>query len=300
MQSIAANCVAADPMTSALWPKKSDICAVIVTFHPDDAISERIASIRHQVHEVLIVDNNSDRVAFNLLQRLSLEPSMHLIRNEENVGIASALNQGVRWAIQRGYPCALLLDQDTVPASCMVDSLIEAYEAFPRKDRLALIGSNYEDPHSHTNLPQFHPQDDRVWEERKTVITSGTLLFLAAHERIGPFRDEFFIDCVDLEYCLRARSKGFKVIVTSKPLMIHVIGQPTQHRLPWREIGLSNHNHIRRYYMIRNHIDLVKKYALREPAWVLASLWRRFKSIIVLSLFEEDRLAKVRYSAMGL
>ena len=52
--------------------------------------------------------------------------------------------------------------------------------------------------------------------------------------------------------------------------------------------------------MVRNNIDLAKKYLLREPAWVLASLWTRFKSMILLCVFEDDKLAKVRYSAMGL
>jgi hypothetical protein len=52
--------------------------------------------------------------------------------------------------------------------------------------------------------------------------------------------------------------------------------------------------------MVRNNIDLAKKYFLREPAWVLANLWTRLKSLLVLCIFEEDRLAKMRYSVVGI
>jgi len=225
---------------------------------------------------------------------------MALILNSENLGLAAALNIGVAHATANDYKWALLFDQDTVPAGNIVEGLCRAYDGFPRKDRLAVIGSNYSEPH--TGELRFSPlvTNGCSWKERRVVISSGSLVSLAIYRVLGPFRNEYFIDCVDLEYCLRARSKGFRIIITSEPLMVHTIGQPTKHRLPWRRIDASDHNHIRQYYMIRNHIDLVKKYILREPAWVLASLWRRFKSIIVLCFFEDDRLAKVRYSAMGL
>jgi len=206
----------------------------------------------------------------------------------------------VREAITRGYDWVLLFDQDTVPGSDIVEGLREAYDDFPRKEKLAVIGSNYIEPE--TGRLRFSPlaKEGLCWKERRVVITSGSLLSLRIYGMLGPFRDEYFIDCVDLEYCLRARSRGFEVIRTGKPLMVHGIGRPTRHRLPWREIDVSNHSGVRRYYMIRNNIDMAKKYFWREPAWILASLWTRFKSIVLLCVFEEDRHMKVRYAVMGL
>jgi len=43
------------------------------------------------------------------------------------------------------------------------------------------------------------------------VITSGSLLPLATYADIGPFREEFFIDFVDTDYCFRARKEVDKL-----------------------------------------------------------------------------------------
>ena len=286
--------------TLPMPPVSEAICAVIVTYHPDSSFAARFENLSRQVDAVLIVDNNSGPSAASMLREAAARLDLGLILNSENVGLAAALNIGVKQAIARGYAWALLFDQDTVPGSNVVGGLRQAYDDFPRKDKLAIIGSNYSEPD--TGKLRFSPlaTDGRSWKERRVVITSGSLLSLQIYGVLGPFRDEYFIDCVDLEYCLRARSKGFQVIVASKSLMIHDVGNPTRHRLPWQEIDVSNHSRVRRYYMVRNNVDLAKKYLWREPVWVLASLWTRLKSTVLLCLFEDDKLAKVRYSVIGL
>jgi hypothetical protein len=47
-------------------------------------------------------------------------------------------------------------------------------------------------------------------------------------------------------------------------------------------------------------VDVARKYFFNEPGWVLGSLWTQFKSLLVLCAVGEDRVAKIRYSAMGL
>src|SRR4030095_5315976 len=61
--------------------------------------------------------------------------------------------------------------------------------------------------------------------ERRTVITSGTLLSLNAYDAIGRFRDDFFIDGIDHEYCLRARAKRYRILLMLAPLLVHSIGE---------------------------------------------------------------------------
>jgi rhamnosyltransferase len=280
--------------------EKKSILAIVVTYHPDGSFAERFERLVGQLGGVLIVDNGSGAAAVSMLREAATRLNMALILNSENLGLAVALNIGVARAIAEGYEWALLFDQDTVPGDNVFEGLREAYDDFPRKNKLVIIGSNYLEPHTGNLRFSKVVTNGCSWKERRVVITSGSLLSLPIYGKLGPFRNEYFIDCVDLEYCLRARSKGFEVIATSEPLMVHGIGQPTRHRLLWREIDVSNHSRVRRYYMIRNNIDLAKKYFLREPAWVLANLWTRLKSLLVLCIFEEDRLAKIRYSVMGI
>ena len=50
---------------------------------------------------------------------------------------------------------------------------------------------------------------------------------------------------------------------------------------------------------MRNSIDLAKRYFLSEPLYIAANLIAIFKSLILLCIFENDRLKKLRYSGIG-
>jgi rhamnosyltransferase len=279
-------------------PQKENTCAVVVTFQADSAFPERLDRVVGQVGTVVIVDNGSGEPCVRQLRTLTGRPGVHLILNHENEGIAHALNQGSRWAAARGYCWVLTLDQDTIVAPNMMESLAEIYRASPFQAELAVIGSNF------TNRENSRPFYDSggvrdMGEEVKTVITSGSLVSLQAFEIIGPYRDEFFIDFVDLEYCLRARDNGFHIIRSRQPLMEHSIGRLSEHRLPWKRTGTSNHLPWRQYFMMRNLLIMAREYACKEPGWVLATLWSRMKSILLMCLFEKDRIRKIGYSVLG-
>ena len=109
-------------------PQRENICAVIVTYQPDGGFPERAARIAEQVGSIVIVDNHSPRDAVSMLYKLASQRNIHLIINDENLGVASALNQGVRWAIKRGYRWTLLFDQDTVVKYSMLETLASAYD----------------------------------------------------------------------------------------------------------------------------------------------------------------------------
>lgn len=280
-------------------PQKENICAVIVSHHPDPDFQDGAKLIARQVGRIVVVDNCSNGNELALLYSQCRQQNMMLLQNERNLGIAAALNQGSGLAADHGYEWVLALDQDTVVAEDMVETLSAVYEEYPEKEKLAIIGSNYRDSNSGRLLFSAELENRCSWEEVKTAITSGSLVSLAAYSVLGRFRDEFFMDFVDMEYCLRARSRGFKIILARKPVMEHSIGATTMHKLRWKTTGTSNHAAIRRYYMTRNHLVLVREYLQREPMWALSTLYSRLKSTILMCLFEENRPRKLGYTAMG-
>jgi rhamnosyltransferase len=276
----------------------NDICAVVVTYHPDPDFPGRVAIIAEQVGRVVIVDNGSDSLAVEMLYRISLQPNIHLILNHDNLGIATALNQGVRCAKHGGYAWALTFDQDTVAEAKMVDTLLGVYASFDQKSKLAVLGSNYWTENG--RKPPFPEEINQyAWTEEIDVITSGSFISIAAFEVIGSFRDIFFIDRVDTEYCLRARSKGFKIILTQMPIMRHSIGASSTHRLLCKRTGTTNHSPLRRYYYARNLFILAREYWRAEPVWVRSRLYAWAKAIVLLCLFESDRLTKLKSIAAG-
>lgn len=277
-----------------------EICAVVVAYFPDEDFPDRINSIAKQTGQVVIVVNGHNDHHVAIFNQLSLRLDLKLIFNPENLGIATALNQGVHWAQNNTFRWALLFDQDTMPFPSMTEELLSAYETFPVKEKVAIVGSNYYNACSKRLGYKFSETMGKPkWRLEKTVITSGSLLNLSVFQSIGPFRDDFFIDFVDIEYCLRARAKGYHVILSCKPSMVHCLGNPKEHRLFWKTTGTTNHSALRRYYMVRNNILTAKKYIWIDFGWAIESLYSRFKSIILMLLFEKDKKMKFKKVMLG-
>jgi len=277
---------------------KADVCAVVVTYHPDPGFPDRLARVRSQVGGVVVVDNGSSPPAREML-RCAAGPDVELILNDTNLGVAGALNQGVGRARDRFFRWALTLDQDSVVEPFLVQALLEAYNDFPMKEKVAVVGSNYfDEKRGKTLVPEFPAQP--LCLEQTTVITSGSLISVDAYGKVGPFRDDFFIDHVDDEYCLRARSRGYKVILCRRPVIRHSIGSAKTARIFGREVWTSNHSAARRYYMMRNFTVLARAYWTTEQAWVALRLLRHAAFMILMVLFEEEKTAKIRNIARGI
>lgn len=272
---------------------------MIVTCNPDAEFFSRIEKVRSQVARIALIDNGSSNACVSSLRELANSLGVYLVLNHSNLGVARALNQGGEWAAEHGFRWMLTLDQDSIIAPDMVDSLVDVYQAYPESNNLAVIGSNYTNSVSGKPGAEYQEREGPYAKDVKTVITSGSLVSMSAFQAIGGFREEFFVDCVDLEYCLRARAKGFRVVMSCKPLMQHSIGSLTEHCLPWEKTGTSNHSPWRQYFMTRNTLILAREYLSREPGWVLSTAWSRTKSMLLICLFEEERLQKVAYSLRG-
>ncbi len=291
------NCAAPD--ATPIPPERQTTCAVIVTYHPDANLFGRLEKIAPQVHRTVIVDNGSSEQSVIHLKDIAARLGSHLILNPSNEGIARALNRGADWAISEGYAWMLMLDQDTTVAPDIVESLADIVRHDPWPKNLAVIGSNYTHKMTGQLNAAFQPHDDFASNEMISVLTSGSLLSLVVYRVLGPFRDDFFIDCVDHEYCLRARSHGFRVLMTSKPVMTHGIGHFTEHRLLGKNVGTSNHNPARQYFMSRNSVILAKKYLRKEPRWMLNYLQMWLKATVILCLFEDKRIPKIKSIVRG-
>lgn len=269
-------------------------CAVLVTFHPDAGLPGRVDRILGQAGALVIVDNGSGVEARGMLSAIAAHPSVTLVLNPANLGVARALNIGIDQAISLGYEWVLLLDQDSAVHADMLAALIEARAAFPEPQRLAVVGAGFESPGDEPAATAA------AWEEVESVITSGSLISLTVHAAIGPFREEFFIDYVDSEYCFRARAKGYRVIKTTKALMSHTIGAPTRHDVLWGRKWTTNHSPDRRYYIARNDTVMLREYGGYEyGAWALKSLVRRLRTAKRILLYERSKTRKIAAVCAG-
>ena len=280
--------------------KREDIIAVIVTYFPDQDFPGRLDLILSQFCKVVIVDNASAGESLAMLKSLcGARNRLSMIWNDHNAGVAQALNQGCHYAMEHRYLWAATFDQDTIVAADYMESMINA--GLQLKDAgVGVIGCNYYEP----NLGRMADRNLKCldWEERAVVITSGSLLSLSAYEQAGDFRNDFFIDAVDEEYCLRCSSQGFKNFFVFKQLMVHTIGKIKHHYLfGCRAFKFVLHHHPswRMYYFVRNNVILVGNYLFRKPSWVVPVACVRWMQVLLILLFEENRLEKFRYVVWG-
>ena len=285
------------------------VCAIVITYHPPEEFPRVIERIFPQVDAIVIVDNGSDEAKLAGLREIAAHPPIHLICNRANLGIAKALNLGIQKALALGFAWVLLFDQDSYPNADMVEILSKVRTSFPDPAHLAVIGSGYDDELESTGAQQAEVRSGEArsgeargelpWQDMESVITSGSLLSLAAFAAIGPFREEFFIDHVDTEYCLRARLKHYRVIKTRGALMSHAIGAPTTHRILWMQKRTTNHSPDRRYYFTRNDTVLLRERG-NHPAglWILKALMRSLRTCKRILLYEQMKAEKI-HAVMG-
>ena len=271
------------------------VCAVVIAYYPDAGFYDRLQTLLNQVGKVVVVDNTPEDCAASCLRSKLLEVAGILcIDNLNNVGIAAALNQGLVWASKERYEWMLTLDQDTQCYPDMVDTLLKVSQACQPKP--AVVGGNYFDPQS--DRPKVPTGQGGEFLDQKTVITSGSLVDVRLALTIGGFREDYFIDQVDHEFCLRARAHGHKVVISSKVVMTHSVGRDGGVRLPILGV-LPNHPPLRKYYIARNTVVTVAKYWLREPQWCARRLLRLLLGLGLMAILEEQRWSKVRAFAAG-
>jgi rhamnosyltransferase len=271
-------------------PTRDNTCAVIVTYHPDEGFPERLRKVEAEFSLIIVVDNGSQILAVEMLRRLSNSPHIILVENRHNLGIAAALNQGVKLASREGLQWVVTFDQDTVILPNFLAPLIEVYLKNGSDD--VLIGSNYWDVHKGRNFVQGD-EAGASFQERKTLITSGTLVPLSLFEKIGFFREDYFIDSVDHEFSLRARAHGFRMLISCRSLMKQRIGSVIKNESTLCLFLSFNHSPMRKYFIARNSIATAKTYFFQEPFWSMRQGWRLMSDFASIILFEKEKLKKI-------
>lgn len=271
------------------------VCAIIVTYHPSIENIEHIAQVLAQVRGLVVVDNGSNTQELAPLRTASRTLGFHLIENGENLGIAEALNQGVRWAKNQDYPWMILFDQDSTITEGFVSQLFDAWESHPQQNRVASIQPMYVTPE--TGMETVVPRSPEGGPA--TAMTSGTLMPAWIFNKIGLFASEYFIDLVDCEYSLRIRAAGYLLADSRQAVLLHCAGSPKRLSFLGFSFGPSHHSAVRRYYISRNRVVVYRKYFRRFPRWTLYSINAAFRETIKCFIAEQDRPRKFRNFLLG-
>ncbi|WP_083844484.1 glycosyltransferase family 2 protein [Hydrocarboniphaga effusa] len=280
--------------------------AIIVTYNPDNSVHALVQALSGQVHKVVVVDNTPGSQRLSLL---GVHANIKVVANGNNRGIATALNQGMEELRKSGCDWCFFFDQDSIVPENYVSEML-AFAARCRLREKFMIAPDFVDRNSGTparftrltsGLPvtatcRLDAQDGELIST--FAITSGAGLRLRDYGVIGPFRDDFFIDFVDSEYCLRAWKLGFKVAVHCGMCISHAIGERSVKKFLGLTIKPNNHRALRRYYIIRNGTRLIVE-NIGSPMLVGFFL-ARFAHEALSMIYEDKRGKKLYAMSVGL
>ncbi len=265
------------------------IGGVVILYNPPIGILPNIYSYLEQVNELLLFDNSIEEKPW-LTDFVRSKKKIIYKSFNKNLGVAFALNYAADLFIKLDYKFLLTMDQDSKAAPEMVSKL---FCALDNKDKVGII-SPY-----HLNKLDSNKIPDKVLEDKLVVMTSGNLLNLEAYKSVGPFNNEFFIDYVDIEYCLRLNLNNYKILRVNSAILFHNLGDITQKRLLFRSVYPYNHTPERMYFKVRNRFYLRYVYKKIFPDYFEYEFPLFRNMIFKILLFEKQRIKKIKYAIKG-
>ena len=176
------------------------------------------------------------------------------------------MNAAAEEAIADGFNWLFTLDQDSYFSLETLSTYIEHFRSFQQQETVAMFGIEHE-------AYKLQTLDKNYFSETDHLITSGTIVNLVTYQQIGPFDEQLFIDLVDIEYSIRARKCGYRIIQFHDLLFNHQIGKMVN-RSSIKSLFLVKknkeiHSPIRCYYIYRNSLYMQAKHKDYDPALML-------------------------------
>lgn len=202
-----------------------------------------------------------------------------LIQTGENLGYAGGNNVGIRWALRRGSAEYLwLLNNDTVVDREALTALVRRSDGDPV---VGMVGSRilyYDQPRriqalgggrverwtgiTHHLDGESHAADERLQPD---YITGSSLLVrVELSEEIGLLDERYFLYSEEVDWCLRARERGWKLAYAPESRVWHKGGRSVSY-------GSALHD----YHTVRGMLLLVGRfYPSRLPVAIAYSAIR--------------------------
>ena len=253
-------------------PKRVPIVGIVVlhwgSHEATEACLESIRGAAYPAVRIFLVDNAgslNDAIAHRVAP-----VRVQVLRPPQNLGFAEGCNRGMAAALEAGVDYVFLLNNDAVVSRHCLDHLVSVARSTPGAGVLS---------------PQiaFREATDRVWYRggkfslwglgprhsgwRGRVDTKRSpadvdyatgcamLIDAAVIRKVGAFDVRFFAYCEDVDFSVRARRAGFRVLVVPAALVHHSTTYTDRRRTE------------RVYYSIRNLIEVMRMHA-RWYHWI--------------------------------
>lgn len=267
------------------------VVGCVILFGPDESVSRNIEDLVPQVDRLLLIDNTVPPLPFLAKLTARHHEKISVLANGENLGVAKALNQAANYARANNYAWLLTMDQDSIFEAGAL-TLMKSF-CMLADERTGIVSPFHRTPKS---------RDPYIREDYSNVritMTSGNLLNLAAYEACGPFEEKLFIDSVDHEYCLRLRKHGYRVVRVNRAVLFHALGDIVYYKFLFLRFKTTNHSATRRYYIARNRLYIMARYASFDFKFFRRELGQYVKDFLRVIFLERQKMEKLAAICQG-
>ena len=232
-----------------------NVSAIIVNYNAGRVLNEAVNLLlgSASVAKVLIVDNGSTDNSMEEMERLAASQSRLIcIRNNKNLGFAKACNIAIAAAEENDY--LLFLNPDSLINNDALDKLLVCMEGCPQAGMagpLLLNPDGTEQAGGRRTIPtpwrsfirafglsKLRERYPRLFSDfllhqqllpdgaMETEAISGACMLVRriAMLDVGLIDEGYFLHCEDLDWCMRFRQKGWKVMFVPDARVIHQKG----------------------------------------------------------------------------
>jgi len=285
------------------------ISLVVVNYNAGSLLARCIESSRTQVNEVVVVDNASvDSSIDECEQRFSGLDQIKYVRNKSNLGFAAACNIGVSYssgdtivflnpdcqldmgAVAKMHEVLIANDENGMVGGLLINpdgteqgggrrAVPTPWRSFVRAFGLYRLASRWPklfyDFYLHkTPLPK---------EPIEVEAISGACMVVKrqAVVDVGMWDEGYFLHCEDLDWCMRFRKNGWKILFVPSARVTHVLSYCSRARPIFVE--WNKHKGMVRFYrkFFRHQYPLGLMWLVYLGVWLrfgVAALWKLFET----------------------
>jgi len=284
----------------------STISAIIVNYNSGDMLSRKILPLLESSHvkNIIVVDNASEDESLKQAEKIyNSSGKLKFVHNDKNVGFSTACNMAISISAENEY--LLFVNPDCRIEHDALEKLIDCMKKFPQVGMvgpLLLNPDGTEQAGGRRAVPtpwrsfvrafglyKFRERYPRLFldaflhleslpdkpDEVEAISGACMLVRRKAIDDVGMMDEGYFLHCEDLDWCMRFRQHGWKIMFVPDAPVIHYQGTCSRER----PIFVEWHKHkgmVRFYSKFFHH---------QYPGilfWIVkAGVWLRFTVMVI-------------------
>jgi rhamnosyltransferase len=272
------------------------IAVVTVAYNPDMQLFEsNLRSYKDQASAIIVADNSTDKEIQNDIKKLCDRYSnVHVITLGNNYGIGRAQNEAFNYGFKQGVDFFLEMDQDSSLPPDYISNAVSRFLECSKDSKLGALGGIAVNKRNNQVYDGYKANTGTI--ETDKSLSSGMLTSSKVLSDVGLKNEEMFIDLVDWEWCWRAKSKGYKILIDTDISVIHLMGDQHIQFLTW---SLGEPSPMRHYYAFRNSLLLLrKKYVPLK--WKLQTIGKLGFKLFFYPLILNQGKERFRFMRLGI